>query len=158
MKNHYGIFQGFITVKEEGGKLMTTIDGASDATGIGEALGTAAAGWLSGTPDGPAKAEMFRQLLVAFVACAAASEITVISGTQEMHRYTEGGAMATIDAAMVRRALKLEKKNLRKHRKQDFEANRARFSAASEDAVSRVLMLEELLDGSAGEEQPASAD
>lgn len=50
-----------------------------------------------------------------------------------------------IDTAVVRRALKLAKKKLRERRAQDFEENRARFSAASEDAVSRVLMLEELL-------------
>lgn len=54
-----------------------------------------------------------------------------------------------IDAGTVRRALKLAKKKLREHRARDFEENRARFSAASEDAVSRVLVLEELLDGSA---------
>lgn len=57
-----------------------------------------------------------------------------------------------IDAATIRRALKLEKKKLRQHRATDFESNRARFSAASEDAVSRVLMLEELLDGTAAGE------
>lgn len=65
--------------------------------------------------------------------------------------------MTAIDTALVRRALKAEKKKLRERRKQDFDENRARFSAASEDSVSRVLMLEELLDGSAGEEEPASA-
>jgi hypothetical protein len=61
--------------------------------------------------------------------------------------------MAAIDTALVRRALKAEKKKLRERRKQDFDENRARFSAASEDSVSRVLMLEELLDGTAGEEE-----
>ncbi len=54
-----------------------------------------------------------------------------------------------LDAASVRRALKLEKKKLREHRARDFKDNRARFSAATEDAVSRVMMLEDLLDGSA---------
>lgn len=54
-----------------------------------------------------------------------------------------------LDTALVRRVLKAEKKKLREHRARDFEDNRARFSAATEDAVSRVLMLEELLDGHA---------
>lgn len=65
--------------------------------------------------------------------------------------------MTTIDTALVRRALKREKKKLREARARDFEENRARFSAASEDSVSRVLMLEELLDGTAGEEEPTPA-
>lgn len=46
----------------------------------------------------------------------------------------------------VRKMLALEKKKLREHRKRDFEENRARFSAATEDAVARVLVLEELLE------------
>ena len=60
-----------------------------------------------------------------------------------------------IDTATVRRALKRAKRKLREHRTKDLEQHRARFSAASEDAVSRVLMLEELLDG---EEDAASSD
>jgi hypothetical protein len=60
-----------------------------------------------------------------------------------------------IDAKHVRSVLKAEKKRLRQHRARDFEDNRARFSAATEDAVSRVLMLEELLDGSAPSEDGA---
>ena len=64
--------------------------------------------------------------------------------------------MATIDASTVRRALKAEKKKLREHRARDFKDNRARFSAATEDSVSRVLVLEELLDGGiAGEAEQA---
>lgn len=58
-----------------------------------------------------------------------------------------------IDNAAVRRQLKREREQLRKNRKRDFEDNRARFSAATEDAVSRVLMLEDLLN----EEEPAGA-
>jgi hypothetical protein len=54
--------------------------------------------------------------------------------------------------------LKAEKKKLREHRARDFEDNRARFSAATEDAVSRVLMLEELLDGTAGQSAAPSQD
>jgi hypothetical protein len=53
----------------------------------------------------------------------------------------------TIEAATIRRVLKVEKKRLRERRQADFDDNRARSSAASEDALSRVLMLEELLDG-----------
>jgi hypothetical protein len=60
-----------------------------------------------------------------------------------------------IDTATVRRALKLAKKKLREFRGRDFKENRARFSAATEDAVSRVLMLEELLDGTADQEAAA---
>lgn len=60
-----------------------------------------------------------------------------------------------IDTATVRRALKLAKKKLREFRSRDFKENRARFSAATEDAVSRVLMLEELLDGTAAGEDGA---
>jgi len=64
--------------------------------------------------------------------------------------------VATIDASTVRRALKAEKKKLREHRARDFKDNRARFSAATEDSVSRVLVLEELLDGGiAGEAEQA---
>jgi hypothetical protein len=63
--------------------------------------------------------------------------------------------MKTIDTATVRRMLKLEKKKLRERREQDFDNNRARYSAASEDSVSRVLMLEELL---ATATAPAPAD
>jgi hypothetical protein len=55
--------------------------------------------------------------------------------------------MKTIDSATLRAFLKAEKKRLRELRARDFDDNRARFSAASEDAVSRVLVLEELLDG-----------
>ena len=66
--------------------------------------------------------------------------------------------MATIDTATVRRALKLAKKKLREHRAKDFEENRARFSAASEDAVSRVLVLEDLLDGTGTAEEPELFD
>lgn len=66
--------------------------------------------------------------------------------------------MTAIDGRTVRNALKLEKKKLRENRARDFKDNRARFSAATEDSVSRVLMLEELLDGSAGEEAPPSKD
>lgn len=54
--------------------------------------------------------------------------------------------MVRIDADTVKRALKSERKKLREHRKRDFEENRARFSAATEDAVARVLMLEEILE------------
>ncbi len=57
--------------------------------------------------------------------------------------------MKTIEVAIVRRVLKAEKKRLRDRREKDFEENRARSSAASEDALSRVLMLEDLLDGNA---------
>jgi len=58
-----------------------------------------------------------------------------------------------LDNNAVRRQLKREKEQLRKHRKRDFDDNRARFSAATEDSVSRVLMLEDLLN----EEEPADA-
>lgn len=51
-----------------------------------------------------------------------------------------------LDAATIRRTLKAEKKKLRENRARDFKDNRARFSAASEDSVSRVMMLEELLE------------
>lgn len=54
-----------------------------------------------------------------------------------------------LDSKHVRAVLKQEKRKLRDARERDFKDNRARFSAATEDAVSRVLMLEELLDGSA---------
>lgn len=54
---------------------------------------------------------------------------------------------AAIDTATVRKKLAAEKKKLRERRARDFEDNRARFSAASEDSVSRVLVLEELLEG-----------
>jgi hypothetical protein len=54
-----------------------------------------------------------------------------------------------IDANTVRQRLELEKKRLRDRRKQDHDDNRARHSAATEDAVSRVLMLEDLLEGEA---------
>ena len=57
--------------------------------------------------------------------------------------------MKTIDVATIRRVLRHEKKRLRDCRAKDFESNRARSSAASEDAISRVLMLEELLEGDA---------
>lgn len=58
--------------------------------------------------------------------------------------------MSGIDSRHVRAVLKREKKKLNEHRARDLEKNRARFSAGTEDAVSRVLMLEELL--SAGED------
>lgn len=58
--------------------------------------------------------------------------------------------MKTLEVSDVRRVLKHEKKRLRACREKDFEDNRARSSAATEDALSRVLMIEELLDGSAG--------
>lgn len=57
--------------------------------------------------------------------------------------------MRAIETATLRKVLKHEKKTLRLCRSKDFEDNRARSSAATEDALSRVLMLEELLDGSA---------
>lgn len=65
-----------------------------------------------------------------------------------------------IDTSTVRRALKLAKKKLREFRERDFKENRARFSAATEDAVSRVLMLEELLDGHAapGQDNPLNLE
>lgn len=59
-----------------------------------------------------------------------------------------------LNARTVRQQLIRERENLRQARKRDFKENRARFSAATEDAVSRVLMLEELL----GEQEPTSAD
>lgn len=58
-----------------------------------------------------------------------------------------------IDVATIRSILKSEKKKLRERRARDFEDNRARPSAATEDSVSRVLMLEDLLD----DEEAASA-
>ena len=60
-----------------------------------------------------------------------------------------------LDSRQVRAVLKAEKRKLRENRARDFKDNRARFSAATEDAVSRVLMLEELLDGSAPGEDNA---
>lgn len=60
-----------------------------------------------------------------------------------------------IDSKHVRAVLKAEKRKLRDNRARDFKDNRARFSAATEDSVSRVLMLEELLDGSAPSEDGA---
>jgi hypothetical protein len=56
-----------------------------------------------------------------------------------------------LDAATIRRVLAREKRKLRERRQQDLEENRARYSAASEDSVSRVLMLEELLESHEGE-------
>jgi hypothetical protein len=49
--------------------------------------------------------------------------------------------------AQIRGILKREKKLLKERRAKDFEDNRARYSAATEDAVSRVMMLEDLLEG-----------
>lgn len=60
-----------------------------------------------------------------------------------------------IDANAVRRMLKAARKTLRDRRAKDFEANRARYSAATEDAVSRVLVLEDLLEGAGDEPAPA---
>lgn len=54
--------------------------------------------------------------------------------------------MKALSIAALRKLLKEERQKLRECRKKDFEENRARYSAASEDAVSRVLVLEELLE------------
>lgn len=54
--------------------------------------------------------------------------------------------MKTLNANTVRAMLKREKKTLRERRAKDFDDNRARYSAATEDSVSRVLVLEELLE------------
>jgi hypothetical protein len=52
----------------------------------------------------------------------------------------------SIKTELVRKVLERERTRLRKCRAHDFETNRARSSAATEDALSRVLVLEELLD------------
>lgn len=52
----------------------------------------------------------------------------------------------SIEVATIVSVLAVERKRLRTCRAHDFETNRARSSAATEDAISRVLMLEELLD------------
>lgn len=54
--------------------------------------------------------------------------------------------MKTLNIQTVRAMLKREKKKLLERRDRDFEDNRARPSAATEDSVSRVLVLEELLE------------
>jgi hypothetical protein len=55
--------------------------------------------------------------------------------------------MKAIPVETLQRLLKDEKKKLRERRDKDHADNRARHSAASEDSVSRVLVLEEILGG-----------
>lgn len=57
--------------------------------------------------------------------------------------------MKAIAVQTIRDVLMAEKKKLREARARDHEENRARHSVATEDAIARVLMLEELLDPSA---------
>ncbi len=67
-----------------------------------------------------------------------------------------------IAVATIRNVLKNERKKLRERRQKDFDQNRARSSYATENAIARVLVLEELLDGSitgkSGEPTPAPDD
>lgn len=64
---------------------------------------------------------------------------------------------ATITRAQLRAKLRAETKRLRECRDRDFGKGRVTHSAATDDALSRVLLLEELLAGELELEETSSA-
>lgn len=56
-------------------------------------------------------------------------------------------ATKTIELSELRRDLKRERDRLRQCRRDDYKQKRVNYSAETHDALSRVLLLEDLIEG-----------